>query len=80
MDSFPNPLDIDRSVFAVVLKKRNGDSRNCGGFHMRKGSLEYGQTTDADNGFDLTSLDQRHHQSGSLSNQHSVTQTLGFRL
>src|SRR5205823_3667960 len=58
MDVIPDPVQIDRRIDAIILEQRDGYARNGGGFHIRKGAFQDGQTTDPNDRLDLASLDE----------------------
>ena len=80
MDVIPDPIQIDRGVDAIILQQGDGDARYRSGLHVGKGALQNAQAADPDDGFNLSSLNQGHHNRRPLGHQHGVTQTLGFIL
>ncbi len=53
MDHVPDPLYVDRGVFAVVLEQRYRDAGNRRRLHVGKGSFQNGQAAHAHDRFDL---------------------------
>ncbi len=80
VDVFPDPVDIHRGVDAVVLKERNRNRRNRGRFNVRESPLQDGKAGDSDNRFDLSGLDQRHHDRRAFRDEHGVAETFRFIL
>ena len=80
MDHVPDPIEIHRRVFAIVLQQRNRHARNGGGLHKRKSLFQNREAAHADNGVDLPGLNQSHHQRRPFGDKHGVPQTLGLHL
>ena len=80
MEVFPDPVDVDGGVDAVVLQQGHGDRGNRGGLDVGEGALEHGEAGNADDGFDLPGLDQGHDDGRSFGDEDGVTEALGFVL
>jgi len=80
VDVLPDPVEINRSVDAIVLQQRNGHAGNRRRFHVGKRAFQNTQTTHADNGFNLAGLNQRHDNGRTFRDQHRVAEFLGFAL
>ena len=78
MNNFPQPLDIDIGIGAVVLQQGNGDAGSGGRLHVGKHTFEHVEATYADHCFDLSGLDQLEHDRGALGDQHGVAEAFGF--
>jgi hypothetical protein len=80
MDVFPDPVDVDGGVDAVVLQQGHGDGGNRGGLDVGEGALEHGEAGNADDRLDLTRLDQRHDDGRPLGDEHGIAEALGLVL
>jgi len=78
VDVFPDPVEIDVGVDAVVLQQGHGDSGDRRGLHVGEGPFQHAQAADADDGLDLARLDEAHDDGRTLGHQHGVPQLLGF--
>jgi hypothetical protein len=41
MDDIPHPVDVNRRILAVILEKRDRNTRNRRRFHVGKGTFQH---------------------------------------
>ena len=80
MDVIPDPIDIHIGIDAIVLQKRDGHAGDGRRFHVGERALQHADATDADDGLDLSRLDERHDDRAAFGHEHRVTQALRLRL
>ena len=80
MDDIPDPVEIDGGVDAIILQQGNGDAGDRRRLHVGKRALQHRNARHADDGIDLSGVDQLHHQRRTLGHQHGVTEPLGLVL
>ena len=49
-------------------------------FHVRESALQHTEAGDADDGFDLSRLNERHDNGGAFRHQHRIAEAFGLRL
>ena len=80
VEIFPDPVDIDGRVDAVILQQRHGDRRDRRRLDVGESALKHGETRNPDDGLDLAGLNQRHDDGGAFRHEDGITESLGFVL
>jgi hypothetical protein len=77
---FPNPIQVDGGVDAVILKEWHCDAWNRRGLHIRKRAFEDADARNSDNRFDFPRLDQRHDNRAAFGHKDGVPEALSLEL